>query len=67
MYHNPHLICVAALSFQSLPAVASFDAGYDCGMPCAPDVGFVAFHRQPDSCSQIHTSACQSVSLSHSL
>ena len=26
-----------------------------------------AFHCQPDSCCQIHTSACQSLSLSHSL
>ncbi|MFB6784087.1 hypothetical protein ACFCX0_44085 [Streptomyces sp. NPDC056352] len=38
----PHLICVAAFVLQSEPADAIFDAGSACGMPYAPELGFVA-------------------------
>ena len=54
---SPGLIWVAALSFQSSPAEASFDAGNAWGMPYAPLLGLVAFHCHPDSLFHSHTSA----------
>ena len=42
IYPSPHLICVAGLVCQSLPADAILSAGRAWGMPYAPELGLVA-------------------------
>lgn len=53
MYRNPHLTWVIGFVRQSEPALAIFCAGSACGIPYAPEEGFLArwfqllsrFHR----------------------